>query len=145
MSYSVNSQAIILFRIAWWRTTENCPLIILKYPHLFYCVTFLRLRQIQEVLVPILIEFSHLFLISHSTTKPTKWTVHPAKTQFSLSIHPVWSVFAVYSVGSWEPKVSSCGKTKYSDQTGQMPKLVWIFAERTSHLMILSRCDSCEE
>ena len=25
-------------------------------------------------------------------TKPTKWHVHPAKTQISLGIHPVWSV-----------------------------------------------------
>ena len=26
-------------------------------------------------------------------TKPTKWHVRPAKTQISLGIHPVWSVF----------------------------------------------------
>ena len=30
-------------------------------------------------------------------TKPTKWPVHPAKTQISLGICPVWSVFAVCS------------------------------------------------
>ena len=30
-----------------------------------------------------------------SMTKPTKWHVHPARTQISLGIHPVWSVFAV--------------------------------------------------
>ena len=28
---------------------------------------------------------------SCSTTKPTKWSVHPAKTQISLGISPVWS------------------------------------------------------
>ena len=28
-------------------------------------------------------------------TKPTKWSVDPAKTQISLGICPVWSVFAV--------------------------------------------------
>ena len=32
--------------------------------------------------------------------KTNKMTVHPAKTQISLGIHPVWSVFAVRSVGS---------------------------------------------
>ena len=34
----------------------------------------------------------------HDKTK--KWHVRPAKTQISLGIHPVWSVFAVHSVGS---------------------------------------------
>ena len=33
--------------------------------------------------------------LSCSMTKPTKWTVHPAKTQINLGIRPVWSVFAV--------------------------------------------------
>ena len=34
-------------------------------------------------------------LMSQSTTKPTKWPVCPAKTQISLGICPVWSVFTV--------------------------------------------------
>ena len=29
--------------------------------------------------------------LSHLMTKPTKWHVHPAKTQISLGIRPVWS------------------------------------------------------
>ena len=29
--------------------------------------------------------------MSHLMTKPTKWSVHPAKTQISLGICPVWS------------------------------------------------------
>ena len=33
--------------------------------------------------------------LSHLMTKPTKWYVRPAKTQISLGIRPVWSVFAV--------------------------------------------------
>ena len=36
-------------------------------------------------------------------TKPTKWSVGLAKTQISLCICPVWSVFAVRSVGSSGP------------------------------------------
>ena len=32
--------------------------------------------------------------------KTNKMTVHPAKTQISLGIRPVWSVFAVHSMGS---------------------------------------------
>ena len=34
-------------------------------------------------------------------TKPTKWHVRPAKTQISLGIHPVWSVFAVRMKKAW--------------------------------------------
>ena len=31
--------------------------------------------------------------MSRSMTKPAFWSLHPAKTLISLSIHPVWSVF----------------------------------------------------
>ena len=39
--------------------------------------------------------------MSHLMTKPTKLHVHPAKTQISLGIHPVWSVFAVRMKKAW--------------------------------------------
>ena len=41
-----------------------------------------------------------------------KMSVHPAKTKISLGIRPVWSVFAVHSMGSWGLKVSSCGQRR---------------------------------
>ena len=44
--------------------------------------------------------------------KPTKWRMPPAKTQISLGIRPVWSVFAVHSMDSWRPSVSSCGQRR---------------------------------
>ena len=68
------------------------------------------------------------FDLSHSTTKPTKWSVRPAKTQISLRICPVWSVFAVHSMGSWGPKVSSCGQQRlWSDWEHAQadPSLCW--------------------
>ena len=45
-------------------------------------------------------------------TKPTKWHVRPAKTQISLGICPVWSVFAERSMGSWGPTLSSWGQRR---------------------------------
>ena len=42
--------------------------------------------------------------------KTNKMAVRPAKTQISLGIRPVWSVFAMRSVGSKGPKLSSCGQ-----------------------------------
>ena len=35
-------------------------------------------------------------------TKPTKWHVCPAKTQISLGIRPVWSVFAYRMKKPWD-------------------------------------------
>ena len=39
--------------------------------------------------------------MSGRTTKPTKRHVRPAKTQISLGIHPVWSVFVVRMNKAW--------------------------------------------
>ena len=39
--------------------------------------------------------------MSRRMTKPTKWSVRTAKTQISLGIHPVWSVFAVRMKKRW--------------------------------------------
>ena len=75
--------------------------------------------------------------ISHLMTKPTKWSVRPAKTQIRLGmLISLIRVFAVRSVGSWEPNVSSCRQRRlWSDQTGQMPRLIWTFAGRIDHFV----------
>ena len=39
--------------------------------------------------------------MSRRMTKLTKWPVYPAKTQISLGIYPVWSVFAVCMKKAW--------------------------------------------
>ena len=39
--------------------------------------------------------------MSHLMTKPTKWFVRPAKTQISLAIRPVWSVFTFCMKKAW--------------------------------------------
>ena len=63
-------------------------------------------------------------------TKPTKWHVGPAKTQISLGICPVWSVFAIRMKKYW-PINYLLSASKKSDQTGRMPRLIWVFAGRT--------------
>ena len=45
--------------------------------------------------------FWEITKMSQCMTKSTKWNVHPAKTQISLGIHPVWSVFAVSMKKAW--------------------------------------------
>ena len=39
--------------------------------------------------------------MSRNMTKLTEWHVRPVKTQISLDIHPVWSVFAVCTKKHW--------------------------------------------
>ena len=56
--------------------------------------------------------------------KINKMSVHPAKTQISLGICPVWSELAVRSMDSWGPKVSSCGQRRlWSDCTDALADL----------------------
>ena len=73
----------------------------------------------------------------HTTYEPVhdktnKMTCAPAKTQIRLGIHPVWSESSLCI--QWVAKYPSFlhADSEDSDQTGQMPRLIWVFAERTS-------------
>ena len=83
--------------------------------------------------------FCHYYM-SHCTTKPTESPFRPAKTRISLGIHPVWSEF---SLSAWRKFVSfSTDKvhSEDSDQTGQMPRLSWVFAGCTGHCVGFIMC-----
>ena len=76
--------------------------------------------------------------LSHLMTKPTKWHVHPAKTQISLGIRPVWSEALLFA---WRKLVSlgtHWAHSEDSDQTDRMLRLIWVFAGRTVILLVLS-------
>ena len=68
-------------------------------------------------------------------TKPTKWPVRPAKTQISLGIRPVWSEYSLCA--QWVAKDLSFlhADSEHSDQTGRMPRLIWVFAGRICHFV----------
>ena len=77
--------------------------------------------------------------------KTNKVTVRPAKTQISLGIHPVWSesslcVQWVALCAQWVAKDPSflLADSEDSDQTGRMPRLIWVFAGHTLILLVLS-------
>ena len=75
--------------------------------------------------------------------KTNKVSVRPAKTQISLGIRPVWSESSLRA--QWVAKDPSFlhANSEDSDQTGQMPRLIWVFAGRTLTLLVLSCCGSC--
>ena len=61
--------------------------------------------------------------------------VRPAKTLISLGIHPVWSES---SLSAWRSPGSLAilrVHSEDSDQTGWMPRLIWVFAGRTGHIV----------
>ena len=72
--------------------------------------------------------------ISQLMTKPTKWHVRPAKTQISLGIRPVWSVFAVRPRllhAEAKPLIRLCGCPDLSLRWAHMP-LCW-FCHEAAH------------
>ena len=68
-------------------------------------------------------------------TKPTKWHVRPAKTQISLVIRPVWSESSLCAQLVAKDQSFLHADSEDSDQTGRMPKLIWVFAGRTCHFV----------
>ena len=75
--------------------------------------------------------------------KTNNVTVRPAKIQISLGIRPVWSESSLCA--QWVAKDPSFlhADSEDFDQTGRMPRLIWVFAGRTVTLFVLSCCGSC--
>ena len=67
--------------------------------------------------------------------KTNKMTVHPAKTQISLGFRPVWSESSLCAQLVAKDQIFLHADSEGSDQTGRMPKLIWVFAGRTCHFV----------
>ena len=67
-------------------------------------------------------------------TKSTKWSVHPVKTQISLGIHPVWSESLLSAWRKLGSLATHWGHSEDSDQTGQMPRLIWRDSDLTGQM-----------
>ena len=67
--------------------------------------------------------------------KTNKMTVRPAKTQISLGIRPVWSKSLLCT--HWVAKEPNFLRvdSEDSDQTGRMPRLIWVFAGYKCHFV----------
>ena len=76
--------------------------------------------------------------MSRLMSKPTKWHVRPAKTHISLGIRPVWSESSLCAQRVAKEPSFLHVDSKDSDQTGRMPKLIWVFAGRAVILLVLS-------
>ena len=62
----------------------------------------------------------------------------PAKAQASLRIHPVWSESSLSAWRNLGSLASHWAHIEDSDQTGRMPRLIWVFAGHKLILLVLS-------
>ena len=65
-------------------------------------------------------------------------SVRPAKTQISLGIRPIWSESSLSARRNLGSLATHWAHSEDSDQTGRMPRLIWVFASRTVTLLVLS-------
>ena len=70
--------------------------------------------------------------------KTNKMTVCPGKTQISLGISPAWSESSLCAQWVAKDPTFLHADSKDSDQTGRMPRLIWVFAGHTLILLVLS-------
>ena len=77
-------------------------------------------------------------------SKLTKWPMHPAITQISLDIDPVWSESSMRAHSVTKDSRFLHADSEDSDQTGRILSLIWVFAGCTCyfvgfvmHLLIL--------
>ena len=69
--------------------------------------------------------------------KTNNVVVRPAKTQISLGIRPVWSEPTLSAWRTLGSLATHWAHSEDSDQTGRMPRLIWVFAGRTVILLVL--------
>ena len=109
--------------------------------HLTSSVTLISMSRIWTFYIDVVGQrFRSIYEPRHDKTN--KVTVRPAKTQISLGIRPVWSESSLCA--QWVAKDLSFlhAVCEDSDQTGRMSRLIWVFAGRTTILLVLSCCGS---
>ena len=70
--------------------------------------------------------------------KTNKMIVRPTKTQISLGIRPVWSESSLSAWRKLGSLATHLAHSEDSDQTGRMPRLIWVFYGRTLIFLVLS-------
>ena len=68
--------------------------------------------------------------------KTNRISVCPAKTKISLGIHPVWSESLLSTSRNLGPLATHWTHCLDSDQTGQMPRLIWVLVGLTLILLV---------
>ena len=88
--------------------------------------------------------------VSRLATKPTKWSVRPAKTQISLGIRPVWSESLMCAQLVAKDPSFLYADSEYSDQAGSESTLgahviLLVLSRGGSRSFILFQADISED
>ena len=89
------------------------------------------------------VRFQVFIVELNRTIWSTSWqnqqcAVRPAKTQISLGICQVWSESSLCPWRKLGSLATHWTHIEDSDQTGRMPRLMWVFAVRIATLLVLS-------
>ena len=76
--------------------------------------------------------------MSYLMTKTIEWHVRPAKTQISLGIRLDWSESSLSALRKLGSLATHWVHSEDSDQTGRMPRLIWLFVGHMLILLVLS-------
>ena len=128
----------ILFNVSIWLETEDNVTFVILFPVSFSI-------QSKNILSLFCYGIFYYGIVAEKTTtfepphdKTNKMTVRPAKTQISLGIRPVWSESSLSTRRKHGSLATHWAHSEDSDQTGRMPRLIWVFAGRTVILLVLS-------
>ena len=135
----------------WYLCEENCNLFYKVWSLCALMFLFKWARSWENLFVPygndreadqsghscslISVFAIHCLDRSHSMTKPTAWPVRPMKTQTSLGICPVWSESSLCTEWVAKDLMFFHANNKDTDQSGQMPRLIWVFTGRRDHFV----------
>ena len=97
-----------------------------------YCVKCTRVSGNLSLML------SNFCIFEPRPDKINKVAVRPAKTQISLGIRPVWLEASLSAWRNLGPLTTHWAHNEDSDQTGRMPRLIWVIAGRTLSLLVLS-------
>ena len=79
--------------------------------------------------------------LSRLMIKPTQWVCAQRRLRstwaFALTIRPVWSESSLSAWRKLGSLATYWAHSEDSDQTGRMPRLIWVFAGRTFILLVL--------
>ena len=140
----------------FWAGIERCTILLHKIYHTHHChethfqFLFTSKYNIRFQWISETCKMFCVFIQIETQNEPrhdktNKGAVRPAKTQISLGIHPVWSESSLSAWRKLGSLVTDWAHSKDSDQTGRMPRLIWVFVGRTVTLLVLSCCGSNQE
>ena len=119
--------------MSWCHARESSYTPCVKW-HYTPCVRWHFLALVSDAEIPV--GYARKYGLRHDKTNNV--TVHPVKTQISLGICPVWSESLLSAWKKLGSLATHWVHSEDSDQTGRMPRLVWVFSGCTLILLVLS-------